>query len=129
MDFTIRIGASNYYDQSKYTTKSQWESSGRWRRAANIASAIVASISIPVTSAICAKAASVYCQRKSDESQPSLTLRQSLALADKGWSDLTVLRDVLNPKTSHQTRTSLLIVSISLVGLGEYGKDSETLVS
>lgn len=71
----------------------------------------------------------MYWQRKSDESQRSLTLRQSLALADKGWSDLTVLRDVLNPKTRHQTRTSLLIVSISLIGLGEYGKDSETLVS
>lgn len=113
------IGASSYYDQAGYTTKAQWERSDAWRTAASVATAIIGSVGIPVTSAICAKAAAVHCQRKSDDEKPSLTLRQTLALADKGWTDLAVMRNVLTPKTSRRTRSPLLMVSACLVGLGK----------
>ena len=115
------IGASGYYEQTKENNLiADWKTSDRWRRLAKVVSAIVGSISIPVTSAICAKAAAVYCLRRSDVRRPSLTLRQTLALADKGWSDLAVLRDVFKLKTGHQTRSPLLVASFCLVGLGWY---------
>lgn len=113
------INVSSYYDQTRTVTKTQWNNNDRWRKAANLISTIVGSISIPVTSAICAKAAAVHCQRRSNEQPPPLSLRQTLALADKGWSDFGVLRSLLTPKTTRQTRSRLLLVSISLVGLGQ----------
>ena len=116
------IGASSYYDQTRSNLIADWKNNDRWRQLAKVVSAIVGSISIPVTSAICAKAAAVYCLRKSDVRQPTLTLRQTLALADKGWTDLEVLRDVFVPKTSRKTRSPLLVASICLVGLGQYEK-------
>ena len=113
------INVPSYYDQVRTVTKTQWDNNDRWRKAANVISTIVGSISIPVTSAICAKAAAVHCQRRSDGKPPPLSLRQTLALADKGWSDFGVLRSLLTPKTTHQTRSPLLLVSIGLVGLGQ----------
>lgn len=113
------IGAPSYYDQSGTTYRAQWEISDIHRRVVSVLSSIIGSVGIPVTSAICAKAAAVHCQRTSDVRKPSLTLRQTLALADKGWSDLAVLLNVLRPGTSRRTRSPLLILSAFLVGLGK----------
>lgn len=91
---------SYYYYPEIYVSKEQRKSSDRRRVAANIASAIVALISIPVTSSVCANAAAVYYQRKSDGKRPPLTLHQTMALADEGWSDLAILRNFVRPKPS-----------------------------
>lgn len=113
------IGIPTYFDQVGNYSRSQYERSDVWRRRASIGSSITTAIGIPVTSAICAKAAAVYCQRSSDVKAPRLTLRQTLALADKGWSDSAVLWNVLRPSTSRRTRSTLLILSVVLVGIGE----------
>ena len=113
------IGIPTYFDQVGNYSRSQYERSDVWRRTASIGSSITTAIGIPVTSAICAKAAAVYCQRSSNAKAPPLTLRQTLALADKGWSDSAVLWNVLRPSTSRRTRSPLLILSIVLVGIGE----------
>lgn len=102
------IGIPTYFDQFGNYSRSQYERSDVWRRTASIGSSITTAIGIPVTSAICAKAAAVYCQRSSDAKVPPLTLRQTLALADKGWSDIAVLWNVLRPSTSRRTRSPLL---------------------
>ena len=112
------IGVPTYYDQVGNYTRSHYETTDNWRKAASIGLSVLGVISIPVTSAICAKAATVYCQRRSDDKAPSLSLRQMLALADKGWSDSATLLDVVRPSTSRRTRSPLLILSTGLVAIG-----------
>jgi len=113
------IGVPTYFDQSGNYSRSQYETTDNWRKAAGVGQSIVSVISIPVTSAICAKVAAVYCQRISDVKAPPLTLRRMLALADKGWSDSATLLDVVRPSTSRRTRSPLLILSAGLVAIGE----------
>ena len=113
------IGVPTYFDQSGNYSQSHYETTDNWRKAASVGQSIVGVISIPVTSAICAKAVAVYCQRMSDAKTPSLSLRQTLALADKGWTDLATLLNVVTPSRSRTTRRPLLILSTGLVAIGE----------
>ena len=112
------IGIRTYFDQIGNYSRSDYERSAGLRRAADVGSQIVAAIGIPVTSSICAKAAAVYCQSYSDATAPPLTLRQMMALADKGWSIGAAFWDVLRPSTGRRTRSPLLILSSVLVGIG-----------
>lgn len=114
------IGVPTYFDQSGNYSRSHYETTDNWRKAASVGLSILGVISIPVTSAICAKAAAVYCQRRSDAKVPPLSLRQMLALADKGWSDSATLLDVARPSTSRRTRSPLLILSTGLVAIGKW---------
>lgn len=113
------VGVPTYFDQSGNYSRSHYETTDNWRKAASVGLSILGVISIPVTSAICAKAAAVYCQRKSDAKEPLLSLRQMLALADKGWLDSSTLLDVVRPSTSRRTRSPLLILSAGLVAIGK----------
>ena len=113
------IGVPTYFDQSGNYSQSHYETTDNWRKAASVGQSIVGVISIPVTSAICAKAVAVYCQRRSDAKSPSLSLRQTLALADKGWTDFATLLNVVTPSRSRMTRSPLLILSAGLVAIGE----------
>ena len=114
------IGVPTYFDQSGNYSRSHYETTDNWRKAASVGQSILGVISIPVTSAICAKAAAVYCQRTSNAQAPSLSLRQMLALADKGWSDSATLLDLIRPSTSSRTRSPLLILSAGLVAIGKW---------
>ena len=113
------IGVPTYFDQSGNYSQSHYETTDNWRKAASVGQSIVGVISIPVTSAICAKAVAVYCQRRSDAKTPSLSLRQMLALADKGWTDFATLLNVVTPSSSRKTRSPLLILSAGLVAIGK----------
>ena len=55
---------------------------------------------------------------KSNGKPPSLTMRQTLALADKGWSDLGVIWDLIHPTGRRRTSSPLLLFSVCLVGIG-----------
>ncbi len=114
------IGAPTYFDQSGNYSRSHYEATDNWRKTASVGQSIVGVISIPVTSAICAKAVAVYCQRRSDAKMPSLSLRQMLVLADKGWTDIATLLNVVRPSTSRRTRSPLLILSSGLVAIGMF---------
>lgn len=113
------MGVPSYFDQTGNYSRSHYETTDFWRKAASVGQSILGVISIPVTSAICTKAAAVYCQRNSDAKTPSLSLRQMLVLADKGWIDLATLLNVVRPSTSRRTRSPLLILSASLVAIGK----------
>ena len=108
-----------YYDPDSDYTRAQYDNNDLWRRVAKVASALIGSVTIPVTSAICAKAAVVYCQKSSSPHNQMLTMRQMLALADKGWSDIQILLDIMRPSMSSRTRSTLLIASALLCGLGK----------
>lgn len=108
-----------YYDPDSEYTRAQYDSNDLWRRRTKVISALLGSVTIPVTSAICAKAAVIYCQKSSNPRKQMLTMRQMLALADKGWSDIQILLDIMRPSTSRRTRSTLLITSALLCGVGK----------
>ena len=108
-----------YYDPDSDYTRAQYDNNDLWRRGAKVASALISTVTIPVTSAICAKTAVVYCQKSSSPHNQILTMRQMLALADKGWSDIQILLDIMRPSTSRRTRSTLLIISALLCGVGK----------
>ncbi|KAF8815773.1 hypothetical protein BYT27DRAFT_7224704 [Phlegmacium glaucopus] len=54
----------------------------QWFRMARFIQSIVTVLTIPLTSAVCSKAAVVFIQRQS-----GLSLRQAMVLADKGWTE------------------------------------------
>lgn len=98
------IGIPIYFDQTGNYSRSHYRIADDWRKAVNVGQSIVAVISITVTSAVCAEAAAMYCQRRSDDKGRTLTLKQMLALADKGWSDTRTLLDLAKPRTSRNPR-------------------------
>ena len=88
---------ATYDDRTGTYTRKQYEDNDWWTRIVRTTNAIVAVTTVPVTSAVCAKAAVIYCQTPSGTRRPGLTLRQTLALADKGWSNVSVLSRLLRP--------------------------------
>lgn len=86
-------------------------------RTARIVQSLVTVLTIPLTSAICSQAAVVYIQRKRGNNRP--TLRQSMALADKGWTDIKVLSNLIFGGWKKYW-SSLLILAALLHLLGEF---------
>ena len=113
------LGATTWFDQKGRYTPELYRTSQGFRRAAGVGLSIVFATGIPLTNAIAARAAAVYCQRNSDSNTPRLTLRHMLALADKGWAGVEYIRDVLRPRVGRHVRTPLLVLATALVGLGE----------
>ncbi|RLL93255.1 hypothetical protein CFD26_101534 [Aspergillus turcosus] len=91
--------------------------SERYLRAARTVQALVSVVTIPLTSAVCSQAAVVYIQRKRGDKRP--TLRQSMALADKGWTDLVLLKNLIFGGWN-KYRSSLLLFALFLHLLGEF---------
>lgn len=72
------------------TVHALYQKNEQYFQAARFLGPVLAVLAIPVTSAVCAKAAAAYMKHASAR---RLTLRQSLTLADRGWTDpLTCLR-------------------------------------
>lgn len=89
-------------------------------RAARTLQAIVAVLTIPLTSAVCSAAAVVFSQAGSKEHR--LTMRQMMALADKGWSDpATILKLVFGNRRRYVSR--LLIFAVLINFLGRFASD------
>ncbi|KAK3658838.1 hypothetical protein LTR56_001709 [Elasticomyces elasticus] len=55
-----------------------------WLRAAQVMQSIVAVLTIPLTSAVCSKAAVAFLQQRTNS---NISLRQTMVLADRGWTD------------------------------------------
>jgi hypothetical protein len=91
--------------------------SERYLRAARIVQSLVTVLTIPLTSAVCSQAAVVYLQRKRGTNRP--TLRQSMALADKGWTDIKILSNLMLGGWKKYW-SSLLILAALLHLLGEF---------
>lgn len=77
-----------YFDRTGRFSRGQFEQNDRWRRVSRVGLQVLGTLSIPLTSAVCAGAAVVYCQSSSNKRQPAISMRQTLVLADKGWLDL-----------------------------------------
>ncbi|KAI9872263.1 MAG: hypothetical protein M1830_001848 [Pleopsidium flavum] len=75
-------------------------------------------ITIPITSSVCAKAAAIYAQQHPGARKAKMTMRQLLALADKGWTDLRILSSLLLGGDSQRVRSHFLFFAAGLCGLG-----------
>ncbi|GFF51378.1 lipase 5 [Aspergillus udagawae] len=85
--------------------------SERYLKAARTVQSLVSVLTIPLTSAVCSQAAVAYIQRKRGAQRP--TLRQSMALADKGWTDLVLLKNLVFGGWN-KYRSSLLLFALFL---------------
>ena len=113
------INFATYYDQKGTFTKSHYEINEWIRKVAKTAMSLLAAVSIPITSSVCAKAAAVYCQGNYNNPQRRLTMRQTLALADKGWSDLKILSNLIRPTGGCRIASFHLVVSMLVCSLGD----------
>lgn len=89
--------------------------SERYLRAARIIQSLVSVLTIPLTSAVCSQAAVAYIQRQRGVRRP--TLRQTMALADKGWTDIGLLIKLFFGGWN-KYRSSLLLFALFLNILG-----------
>ncbi|KAK2599100.1 hypothetical protein QQS21_005441 [Conoideocrella luteorostrata] len=60
-------------------------------RAARVMQSVTSVLTIPLTSAVCTRAAVIYMQRRNEMAGNGPSLRQTMVLADKGWSDPVIL--------------------------------------
>ena len=79
-----------YFDTTGQFSRDQFEQNDRWRRVSRIGLQALGTLSIPLTSAVCTKAVVAYSQRSSNNRQPTISMRQTLVLADEGWLDLNM---------------------------------------
>ncbi|KAG8526396.1 uncharacterized protein KY384_000390 [Bacidia gigantensis] len=106
-----------YHDSIGRFSKGQFEENDRWRRVSRVGLQVLGTLSIPLTSAVCARAVVVYCQRSSTKRQPTISMRQTLVLADKGWLDLDTWVNLFGP-TGGRYYSPPLVLSMLLCGLG-----------
>jgi hypothetical protein len=90
-------------------------------RAARTVQSVITVLTIPLTSAVCSAAAVVFTQSKTKGRR--LTMRQMMALADKGWTDPTTIARLVTGR-GKQLSSPLLICALLLVLLGEWLLDS-----
>jgi len=84
--YGVDVGDSGY-TQALYTRNEQYF------RASRVIQAIVGVVTIPLTSAVCSKAAVAFIQRR--KQSLGFSMRQLMVLADKGWTDPNVLGRVM----------------------------------
>ncbi|GAW22640.1 hypothetical protein ANO14919_121820 [Xylariales sp. No.14919] len=78
-------GDNDGWGYSANYTHSLYQKSEAFYRSARIVQSSVAVLTIPLTSAICARAAVAFLQQNS-----GMTVRQMIALADKGWIESSI---------------------------------------
>lgn len=74
------IQFATYSDPIARYQSSQFIGNDRWRRFVKTANSIIAAVSVPVTSMICARAVVIFCQMPSVKPKKSFSLRQMLSL-------------------------------------------------
>lgn len=114
---TDRYGTvTGYYRDYLYKyddAKSPYRKNERWYRAARIIQVIASVLTLPLISAICARAAVIFMQR-----QQNLTMPQLMTLADRGWMDLATYRRICLRQWRHYGSPFLLFaLLVSLLGL------------
>lgn len=104
---------ASYANRYKYHL--DWDFDARLYRSARVIQSILSVIILPWTSAVCAHAAVIFMQHQKDSM--SLTMRQTMALADRRWLDFSLLSDVLGG-TWKKHGSLLLLLAIILHFLG-----------
>ncbi|KAF2229483.1 hypothetical protein EV356DRAFT_455776, partial [Viridothelium virens] len=88
---TYRPITTPYYNRyyghlySGFDIQSLYEKNQKWLESARVIQSIVGVLTIPLTSAVCSKAAVVFTQQPSKRT--NLSLRQMVVLSNRGWND------------------------------------------
>lgn len=123
LSFRPIVGEKQYgfvYDPEAYDTlyvpgvQQSFVRNESWYRAARVIQSIVGVLTIPLTSAVFSSAAVIYVQQH--RRTPGLTMRQLMALADRGWIGPSTLGRAVTGWRRHGT--SLLLVAILVTILG-----------
>ena len=112
------ISFATYYDETGRFSNEQYRENDRWRKFAKVMPSLLGSISIPVTSVICAKAAAVYSLRRSKKSIPGATMEQRVA-SDKSLLDNRMLRGMRRSGAGRSMSNPLLSLLAFFCGLGK----------
>lgn len=110
-----------YGDKDSYGTvhaasPDRYVNNERLYQAIRFLQAIVAVLTIPATSAICAQGAVIFMQRNKHDA--GLSLRQMMVLADKGWTDMGVLSSILH-ESWERFGSRFLFIAVALHLLGK----------
>lgn len=106
---------SSYYDQTGRYGANLWSIMLFWTALVRVLNAIGSLATVPVISALLAQGAVVYCQRRNIKQR--LNLRQTFALADRGWADIEILWDPLPWRHSSGSMFLWLAAGLLFVGI------------
>lgn len=85
-----------------------------WLQAAQLIHSVVAVLTLPLVSAVCSKAVVTFVQQ---QGQQDLTLRHTIVLADRGWSDPDIYVKLMTGRYK-KYGSKLLIFAIMLNIIG-----------
>ncbi|KAL3475121.1 hypothetical protein BJX99DRAFT_165543 [Aspergillus californicus] len=113
----ITAPSYNFRPQTGLSTMADcFRRSDQWYQAARAITAIVNLFTIPLASTVCSLAAVNYIQF--GKGRATLTLRQTLALADKGWTNPSTLFRLGNPGLAKKYSSSFLWLAVLVHILG-----------
>lgn len=108
--YTETTQSANYFNQLYLDNEA-------WYRAARIIQSIVTVLTIPLTSTVCGRAAVAFVQQQGRND--NITMRQTMALADKGWTDVRLLSKLMRGQWKRYG-SSFLAGAIFLNSLGNF---------
>lgn len=108
------INQGNKYDLIADQYSALYNQNEKYYRAARMINAGVGSLTIPLATAICARAAVTYAQQQ----RHGFTLRKAMTLADQGWLNVDVWWHLLRPKEWKRYGSGILWLAILIHILG-----------
>lgn len=118
---------TNYAGSDKYSPSSyQFATSERLYRAAKVINAGVGVLTMPLASAVCARAAVTFAQ---ETRESTFRLRHLMALADQGWANPQILLKLLFPSNWKRYGSAILWLGILLHILGIIRSVSDIRIS
>jgi hypothetical protein len=110
---TKHYGYNVRVSYSEPLLKAKYDKSEEVYRAARTVQAVVTVLTIPLTSAVCSAAAVIFAQSKRKERH--LTMRQMMALADKGWTDPTTIARLLTGRGKKYSSLPLICAMLLIL--------------
>ncbi|KAJ7074106.1 hypothetical protein C8F01DRAFT_1272425 [Mycena amicta] len=92
--------------------------SARHFKAARTLQSVVSVLAIPMTSAVCSRAAVAFLQSGRRTRARRISMRQAMALVDESWMDLSVIASLIFLGSWKRYGSSLLVFAIFLITLG-----------
>jgi hypothetical protein len=124
------LGASSYTEITRlegktYVESEQLESvlvkSKHYLRVAKVLLSVVSLSTIPLTSTVCSQAAVAFVQKSRMGPKKGPTLRQTIALADKSWTDLILISKLISGKWNlHGSSFLLFALFLNILGESEH---------
>lgn len=103
-------------ESTLFLSAAQLSATSRWRLAAKTIGSVMAVLTLPFTSFICARAAVVYTQNRSNH---GFSLRKLLVLSDRGWLNPITVSRLLLPRGWHQYGSLIFLYAFAISAIGK----------